>query len=294
MAIIAKYPSVVITPAVGPPFPSIAEFLFTKFPNVSLDRWTARIRSGKVLDDARRPITMETTYSPRKRLFYFREVENEPRIPFAERIVFQNDELLVACKPHFLPVIPGGPYVEECLVSRLRTHTGIDDLVPIHRLDRETAGIVLFSVNPNTRARYHALFMQHKIEKTYFAVAEAHPAPPKTQWDVENRIVTDEPRFRMKVVPGSANARSHIRLAELKDGRALFELRPATGKTHQLRLHLSGLGFKIVNDRVYPELQAQCPDDFNRPLQLLAKSVRFRDPISGKDLTFTSERALLW
>lgn len=294
MAIIAKYPSVVITPAVGAPFPSIAEFLFAKFPNVSLDRWTARIRSGKVLDDKHRPITPETSYAPRKRLFYFREVEIEPHIPFAERIVFQNDELLVACKPHFLPVVPGGPYVEECLVSRLRAHTGIGDLVPIHRIDRETAGIVMFSVNRKTRARYHALFMQHKIEKTYWAVAEADHAPQETQWTVENRIVRDEPRFRMKVVPGSANARSHIRLLESKDKRALFELHPVTGKTHQLRLHLSGLGFKLVNDRVYPELEAQRPDDFNRPLQLLAKSVRFRDPISGKDLTFTSERALLW
>ncbi|MEO6666975.1 MAG: pseudouridine synthase [Nitrospiria bacterium] len=290
----AKYPSVVTMPAAEKPYPSIVEFLFKTFPNVPRDRWAERILEGKVLSDTGRPITAETTYTPSRRLFYFRETEQEPVIPFAEHVLFQNDEILVACKPHFLPVIPGGRYVEECLVNRLRAATGIADLVPIHRLDRETAGLVICSVNKRTRGRYQTLFMQGQIDKTYHALAEVPHPPQAHRWTVENRIVRGEPRFRMTIVPGAANARTDIQLIEVKGDRALFHLQPITGKTHQLRLHLSGLGFPIINDRVYPELQPARDDDFEQPLQLLAKEIRFRDPVCGTDRAFRSERELVW
>ena len=291
---IAKQPSVVTMPAADKPYPSIAEFLFRTFPAISLNRWSQRIREGKVLDELGKPINAETIYSPSRRIFYFREIDNEPAIPFAEQILFQNDEILVACKPHFLPVIPGGRYVEECLLNRLRARTGIDKLAPLHRLDRETAGIVIFSVNPKTRGLFHDLFMRGNVEKTYHALAEVDQPPRQDHWTVENRIVRGEPRFRMKTVPGVANARSHIQLVEVKRNRGLFSLQPVTGKTHQLRLHMSNLGFKIINDRVYPELQPERDDDFNRPLQLLAQQLRFRDPVSGEDREFRSGRGLLW
>lgn len=289
---IAKYPSVVTLPEAEKPYPSIVEFLFKKFPAISRNRWAERILQGKVLDDLGRPITADTKYSPSQRIFYFREIENEPVIPFAEQVLFQNDEILAACKPHFLPVIPGGRYVEECLLNRLRTRTGIAELAPLHRLDRETAGIVIFSVNPKTRGLYHELFMHGKVEKTYHALAEVNQPPQENQWTVENRIVRGEPRFKMKTVPGVANACSRIRLVEVKGNRGLFHLQPLTGKTHQLRLHMSGLGFRIINDRVYPDLQPETDDDFNQPLQLLAKQVRFHDPVSGHDREFRSEREL--
>ena len=291
---IARHPSVVTMPAAAKPYPSIVEFLCRTFPAISRDRWAQRIRDGKVLDDQGNRITAETPYSPSKRIFYFREIENEPVIPFTEQILFQNDELLVACKPHFLPVIPGGRYVEECLLNRLRRRTDIAELAPLHRLDRETAGIVIFSVNPKTRGLYHELFMQGKVEKTYRALAEVNRPPRETQWTVENRIVRGEPRFRKKTVPGVANARSHIQLLEVKGNRGLFSLQPVTGKTHQLRLHMSGLGFRIVNDRVYPDLQLETDDDFDQPLQLLAKIIRFHDPVTGQPREFRSKRELLW
>jgi tRNA pseudouridine32 synthase/23S rRNA pseudouridine746 synthase len=290
---IAKQPSVVTMPAAEKPYPSIVEFLCQTFPAISRDRWVERIREGKVLDDQGKPITAETKYSPSQRIFYFREIENEPIIPFAEQILFQDDEILVACKPHFLPVIPGGRYVEECLLNRLRNRTGMTDLAPLHRLDRETAGIVIFSVNPNTRGLYHDLFMHGKVEKTYHALAEVNQPPRENQWTVENRIVRGEPRFRMKTVAGVANACSHIQLREVKGNRGLFRLQPVTGKTHQLRLHMSGLGFRIINDRVYPDLQPERDDDFDQPLQLLAKRIRFHDPVSGQVREFRSERELL-
>jgi tRNA pseudouridine32 synthase/23S rRNA pseudouridine746 synthase len=291
---IAKTPSVVTLPDVAKPYPSILEFLVLAFPHISQARWAQRLVDGKLLDDIGVPITTETPYAPSKRIFYFREVENEPVIPFTETILFQDDELLVACKPHFLPVIPGGRFVNECLLNRLRACTGIADLVPLHRIDRETAGVVIFSVNKKTRGRYHDLFMHGHVTKTYQALAELLAPVQANEWAIENRIVRGEPRFRMKTVPGIANARSTIQLLEVKANRARFCLHPLTGKTHQLRLHMSGLGFPISNDRVYPELQAEQVDDFDRPLQLLAKMVQFRDPVTGQNREFCSGRELVW
>ncbi|MEW6331973.1 MAG: pseudouridine synthase [Pseudomonadota bacterium] len=291
---IAKHPSVVTLPAAQAPYPSITEFLCRAFPGVSCRQWAERIRAGKVLDDQGKPVTADTPYAPSKRIFYFREVENEPVIPFAEQILFRNDQILVADKPHFLPVTPGGRYVEECLLNRLRARTGLATLAPLHRLDRETAGIVIFSVNPETRGTYHELFMKAKVEKIYHALAEVNQPPRENRWTVENRIVRGEPRFRMQVVPGIANACTHIELLELKRNRGRFRLQPVTGKTHQLRLHMSGLGFGILNDRVYPELQPEREDDFERPLQLLAGEIRFHDPVADMDREFHSERKLPW
>jgi tRNA pseudouridine32 synthase/23S rRNA pseudouridine746 synthase len=291
---ISNTSSVVTLPEVEKPYPSILEFLTTTFPHIASDCWAQRLVDGKLLDDIGVPITADTKYAPSKRIFYFREVENEPVIPFAETILFQDDELLVACKPHFLPVIPGGRFVNQCLLNRLRARTGIADLAPLHRIDRETAGVVIFSVNKKTRGCYHDLFMHGNVTKTYQALAELTVPPQTTQWVVENRIVRGEPRFKMKTVAGIANARSTIHLLEVKANRARFRLHPLTGKTHQLRLHMSALGFAIVNDRVYPELQPEHDDDFNRPLQLLAKMLQFRDPVTGQNREFSSGRELSW
>ena len=219
-------------------------------------------------------------------------MEEEPLIPFAEKILFQNDEIVVACKPHFLPVIPGGRYVNECLLGRLQRSTGNTALTPVHRIDRETAGLVLFSANKKTRGLYHELFARGEVDKTYHALADYAQPQPENEWWVENRIVRGEPWCRRKVTPGPVNARSHIRLIEAREQRARFALTPVTGKTHQLRIHMSGLGFAIINDRYYPELQPQAADDFEHPLRLIAKGLKFRDPLSGAAMEFVSEREL--
>lgn len=220
-------------------------------------------------------------------------MENESQIPFSESILYQDDDLVVADKPHFLPVTPGGRYVEECLLSRLRRSTGLADLVPLHRIDRETAGIVLFSVNKKTRGCYAGLFLRGEVEKTYQALSASRPGLEGSVWVVENRIERGAPSFRMQVVPGTANARSVITLLECNNGIARFLLQPLTGKTHQLRLHLSSLGCGILNDRFYPKLQAERADNYANPLQLLAQMVRFSDPLSGVIREFVSGRELL-
>lgn len=289
---ISKTSSVVTLPEAEKPYPSIVAFLERKFPGISRDTWVQRITEGKVLDDHGKPISTDTPYLPAKRLFYFREVEFEPVIPFPETILFQNDELLVADKPHFLPVIPGGRFVNECLLNRLRASTGIVDLAPLHRIDRETAGLVIFSVNKKTRRLYHELFLHGKIAKTYHAIAEVNQQPQNDHWVLQNRMVRGEPRFRMKTVAGETNSESHIHLLKVQGNRGLFQLKPVTGKTHQLRLHMSSLGFRIINDRLYPDLLAQQDDDFDQPLQLLARQITFRDPVTATVVAFGSEQLL--
>ena len=291
---ISRYPATVTMPKIEKPYPSVFTFLSQRFPKIEPSCWERRIAEGKVLGEDGRPITNDSAYAPQKRLFYFREVEQERTIPFAEEILFQNDQFLVACKPHFLPVTPGGPYVDECLLHRLRKATGNDDLVPMHRIDRETAGIVLFSANPETRVLYSELFRTGRVEKSYEALSSCAGDPGNGTWLVENRMVAGEPWFRMKATPGQVNARSRIRLLDAKQGVSRFLLNPLTGKTHQLRVHMSGLGFGILNDRYYPELQPERADDFAAPLQLLARSVKFSDPVTGKEVEFESRRKLLW
>lgn len=291
---IAKQPSRVSLPCVDKPYPAILEFLTERFPNVGRALWEERILTGKVLDDAGAPITLETPYVAQKRLFYYREVAEEPLIPLQEKILFQNEELLVACKPPFLPVTPAGPYVNECLLNRLRRKTGNSNLVPLHRIDRETSGLVLFSMNKETRGLYGGLFLSGAIEKTYEALSELSVCPKASDWTVENRLVDDEVWFRSKVVPGPANARSRIKLVSFNDNKAHFLLYPVTGKKHQLRVHMSGLGFRILYDRYYPELLDKQEDDLSKPLQLIARRVVFTDPVSGKILEFESDRQLLF
>ena len=290
---IAKHPSRVSLPLIDKPYPAILEFLVQRFPNIGRALWEERILTGKILDDAGAPITLETPYVPQKRLFYYREVVEEPQIPLEEKILFQNDELLVACKPPFLPVTPSGPYVNECLLNRLRRKTGNSSLVPLHRIDRETSGLVLFSMNKETRGLYGGLFLSGTIEKTYEALSEVSFSPERKDWTVENRLVDDDVWFRSKVIPGFVNARSRIKLVSCRDNKAHFLLYPITGKKHQLRVHMSGLGFRIMHDRYYPELLEKQEDDLNKPLQLIARRVKFTDPISGGIMEFESDRRLL-
>ena len=290
---ISGTPSVVYLPDTGRPYPALLDFLAGRFPKIPVETWVSRILAGKVLTEEGQPVTPETAYLPDRRLFYYREVAEEPAIPFAEQILFQNDHLLVADKPHFLPVTATGPYVRETLLERLKAATCNPHLSPINRIDRETAGVVLLSVCKESRGAYQRLFMEEGLmRKTYEAIVEFDPACGWSEWLVENRLEQGEPWFRMKTTAGPVNARTRLRLIETNGQQARFELFPLTGKKHQLRLHLAGLGFPIVGDRVYPELKPKSADDFARPLQLLSRRIEFRDPLSGAEVVFESPRRL--
>lgn len=275
------------------PYPTLLAFLVGRFPKITEMIWLERITSGKVLSEDGTPVSLTTAYTPNQRLFYFREVAEEPVIPFQEQILYSSEHLLVACKPHFLPVTPGGPYVGETLINRLKKSTKNLFLSPINRIDRGTAGLVLISANKETRGLYQQLFMDGMVQKTYQAVVEFPGDTSETEWLVENRIEQGEPWFRMQTHQGKVNARSKIFLLKTKGSRALLQLSPVTGKKHQLRIHLSGLGLPIVNDRYYPTLLAKTVDDYELPLQLLSKKIEFRDPISGVEMSFESKRDLI-
>ncbi len=290
---IALGTSVVYLPDTGAPYPTLLDFFAGRFPKIPVQTWIERLSIGKVLTEDGQPVTLETAYLPNRRLFYYREVAEEPVIPLQEQILFQNEHLLVACKPPFLPVTPTGPYVRQTLINRLKEQTGNPFLSPINRIDRETSGLVLISTNKKSRGAYQQLFMAGQVRKTYAAVASFPEDSGQTEWLVENRIEGGEPWFRMCICAGMVNARSRIRLVEVKGRLAIFALQPYTGKKHQLRLHLSSLGFPILNDRCYPTLQEESQDDFNRPLQLLSQKIEFRDPLSGEEMVFETTQSLL-
>ena len=285
--------STVFMPDRDKPYPTLLAFLVNRFPQINESIWLQRITSGKVLAEDGTPVSLATPYVPNQRLFYFREVAEESVIPFQERILYTSEHLLVACKPHFLPVTPGGPYVTETLINRLKMSTGNLSLSPINRIDRGTAGIVLLSTNKKTRGLYQQLFMDGMVKKTYQAKVDFPTNTNETEWLVENRIIQGKPWFRMQMHHGEVNARSKIQLIETKGSQALLQLYPMTGKKHQLRIHLSDLGFPIINDRYYPALLAKTADDYKFPLQLLSKSIEFRDPMSGVNMFFESDRNLI-
>ena len=291
---ISKYPSKLSLPQNNPGVTRVLDYLIAKFPDINPEIWQRRVADGKVHWHDGSLITAESPCRPQQLVYYYREVDSEPVIPFTEDILFQDEHILVADKPHFLPVTPGGSYINECLQNRLRDKTGLETLQALHRLDRETAGLVLFSVNPETRHLYHDLFNSRKIHKTYQAIARINNADDLVgqQWEIKNRLVKSEPRFLMKIVAGEANSHSLIRCLAQAADKALFELNPVTGKTHQLRLHMQALGWPILHDRYYPALQPKTADNYACPLQLLAKELRFTDPVTQQSRIFHSNMAL--
>ena len=291
---ISDYPSKLSLPHTNPGVATVLEYLLIRFPYIDAQTWRQRMADGKVHFHDDTPVTPESLFTPQQQIYYYREGENEPRIPFKETILFQDQHILVAYKPHFLALHAGGVYINECLQTRLRRRTGIDTLQAVHRLDSITAGLVLFSVNPDTRRYYHQLFETRQIHKTYQAIANIGSDEKLIgqEWEVKNRIVRTELRFRMCVTEGEANSHSVIRCLQQENQKALFELHPVTGKTHQLRLHMMTLGWPILNDHYYPQLQTQAKDDYSAPLQLLAKELEFIDPVSQIERRFSCERDL--
>lgn len=242
---------------------------------------------GQVVDETGRRVGPETAYRVGACISYYRELQNEKGIPFVEHVLYQDEHILVADKPHFLPVIPSGRFLHETLLVRLRKQGKPGALVPIHRLDRETAGVVLFSLNPKTRGHYTSLFRNRKVRKVYEALAPTleNSSFPTTR---RSRIVRGEPFFRMKEVAGEANSETQINPLSNLGRITLYQLVPVTGRKHQLRLHLAALGIPVINDKLYPAMTSSDDDDFSSPLKLLAKSISFEDPLTGRQHYFES------
>lgn len=271
------------------PYQLLLDFLSERFPAIGREVWRQRMLDGKVLDAEQQCLSPAAAYQAGALIYYFREVPNEPKVPFTEHILYQDGHLLAVDKPHFLPTLPAGRYVEETVLRRLMKRLNNPHIVPIHRLDRLTAGVVLFSVNPSSRDAYQRLFRERKVFKCYEALA---PALPQREWPYRHRsrLESAQEFFRMQEVAGVANSDTIIEVSEQQGEIWRYRLYPVTGRKHQLRVHLAALGAPIINDPLYPQLQDIAEQEhFAAPLQLLAKQISFVDPLTGILRSFKSQ-----
>lgn len=248
--------------------------------------------AGLIVDVTGRPVPRDMAYAPGMSVWFHRELPDEERVPFEIDVLYRDEHLVVADKPHFLATTPRGSHVTETALARLRRELGIPTLGAAHRLDRLTAGVVLFTVRPEERGAYQSLFRDRRVSKEYEAVAPYDPALvlPRT---VRSRIVKERGVMAAYEVEGEPNAVSRVESLEHRNGRARYRLVPSTGQTHQLRVHMSALGVPILGDPLYPVVTPPVPaGDFRRPLQLLARSLAFTDPVTGREHRFVSPRVL--
>lgn len=288
------------------PHAHVLGFLQARFPQAP--DWPARLAAGEVLNAQGQPVDAHSPCAPGALLWYWRRPPPEVRVPFEVRVLHQCARLVVVDKPPFLAVTPSGRHLQETVLVRLQQQLGLRDLSPLHRLDRDTAGVLAFSADPATRGAYQALWRDRLVHKVYEA-AVVLPSPWRDDlrfpFTAHHRLVEPQgegtPFHQMQVVEGEPNAETLVEhVAELDPAHvpgappgqrlALLRLTPVTGRKHQLRVQLSALGMPIVGDRVYPVLQPEGPDDFARPLQLVARSLAFQDPVDGQARHFESLR----
>ena len=275
----------------------LIDYLAAHFSHISLANWQRRFDSGLISLERGEPLKHDSPYLAGQTILYYRQVENEPIIPFEPNILHLDEHLLVVDKPHFLPVTPSGRYVSQTLLAKLRNHPdlqqlAVNDISPLHRLDKDTAGVMLLSVNPSSRAYYHALFADRQIHKTYHAIAPTR-SDLSYPFHIRSRLERGEPFFLTKTAQGEPNAHTMIELIENNGAFSLYRLTPVTGKKHQLRVHMASLGMPLLNDNFYPTVKTQGSSDFTKPLQLLAKSIAFIDPITQQARRFDSQLRLI-
>ncbi|PUB30019.1 tRNA pseudouridine32 synthase / 23S rRNA pseudouridine746 synthase [Promicromonospora sp. AC04] len=303
-------------------FPFALDYLLDRFRG-DADRLLEKLALGEIVTGHGEPLTPTTPYEPRGFLYLYRDPPaHEDRIPFEPEVLHRDENLLVVDKPHFLATMPRGRWVRETALVRLRVALDLPELSPAHRLDRGTAGVLVFTVRPEVRGAYQEAFARRKVRKVYEAVAPLPSSgavlpsgslPPSgdtlpsggTRPDgarvalgepvtLRSRIVKRRGVTRAEEVPGEPNAESLIILTATDEARGLglYRLEPHTGKTHQLRLHMASLGLPILHDPFWPDLRDTDPDDFDRPLQLLSRSLELTDPLSGRTRRFESRRTL--
>jgi tRNA pseudouridine32 synthase / 23S rRNA pseudouridine746 synthase len=269
---------------------TIRDHLVERLPRVPPERIEELLREERIVD-VDGPVAPDAPYVPGGVVWFHRDLPDEVAVPFEIGIVHRDADLLVVDKPHFLATIPRGQHIVQTALVRLRQELGLPELIPAHRLDRATAGLVLFVINPLLRGKYQTMFRDRLVHKEYEALARFDPdlELPTT---VRSRIVKERGVITAQEVPGESNAETRVELIEHRDGLGRYRLLPATGRTHQLRVHLSGLGIPILGDDFYPVLTEKPLDDFTRPLQLLASVLEFTDPITGVRRQFRSRRTL--
>ncbi|KUN36924.1 pseudouridine synthase [Streptomyces longwoodensis] len=270
---------------------TVREHLVQRLSGAGVGVVEALLDAGLVVGADGTPVAPDAPYRPGAYVWFHRELPAEVPVPFPVPVVYRDEHIVVADKPHFLATTPRGSHVAETALARLRRELGIPTLTAAHRLDRLTAGLVLFTVRPEERGAYQTLFRDRRVRKVYEAVAPYDPALalPVT---VRSRIVKERGSLTAREVPGEPNAVTRVELAEHRaDGLARYRLTPETGQTHQLRVHMTALGVPLLGDPLYPVVADPVPPgDFRRPLQLLARELEFTDPVTGRTHRLRSAR----
>lgn len=282
-------PSCVVLPSKGSG--RVLDFLAQRLPTATRDSWLQRMAQGEVVDEFGHRVDARTLFLPGVRIYYYRTVEVEPAVPFEADVLYQDAHIVVADKPHFLPVMPGGRYVHNTLLARLRERLDLPELSPVHRIDRDTAGLVLFSVRRQDRGAYQALFRDRRVQKIYEAVAPWQPGLcfPCAH---ASRMVESGDFIRMHEVEGEPNSWTRVELIDAHAAWGHYRLFPISGKRHQLRVHMAAMGLGLRGDALYPTVHDAAEGDFSQPLQLLARSLQFVDPVTGAQRCFESQRQL--
>ncbi|MDX3850535.1 pseudouridine synthase [Streptomyces sp. AK02-01A] len=272
-------------------WPTVRDHLVARFGSaIGVERVEAMFREGRFVGTDG-PVVADEPYTSGRYLWFHRDFAVEERVPFEIGIVHRDERIVVADKPHFLATTPRGSHITETALARLRRDLGLPELQPAHRLDRLTAGLALFVVRAGDRGAYQTLFRDRRVRKEYEAVAAYDPGVPLPV-TVRSRIEKDPGVMAAREVPGEPNSESRVELVERRGGFGRYRLLPATGRTHQLRVHMSGLGLPLVDDPVYPVVLPAGPEDYSRPLQLLAKVLEFTDPVTGEPFRFESRLRL--
>jgi tRNA pseudouridine32 synthase/23S rRNA pseudouridine746 synthase len=297
------------------PWTTAMDYMMHRWGHIDPQGIEDRFDAGEIVGEGGVPLDRATKLDDHTFIWYYRTLPPETRIPVDISILHQDEHLLVVDKPHFLPTTPGGTYIQESALVRLRNQLNLPDLIPMHRLDRMTAGVLLLSTNPETRGKYQVLFEKRQVQKEYECVSAAEPAAGHPAIDfpvvVRNRMTKSRSYLLAEVIDGEPNAETRIERLETIDGGASsgaagtvsadsqgrhrlarYRLEPHSGKTHQLRVHMASLGLGIVNDAFYPDLLDKAPDDYTKPLQLLARGIRFVDPISKQPVAYRSRLEL--
>jgi tRNA pseudouridine32 synthase/23S rRNA pseudouridine746 synthase len=275
-------------------WPTIADYMVERFFHLDPERLLVRFDRGEIVARDGSPVRRDTPLGAEEFVWYYREPAVETAIPFEIEVLHSDEHLVVVDKPHFLPTTPGGKFVQNSALVRLRNLLDNPDLTPIHRLDRATAGLLMFSARPATRGAYQLLFEDRTVQKVYEAVSARPEAwdPSRFPLVYRNHIEKLRGQVRVQVDDGrEPNAETRIEVLSADERVVHTLLRPHSGKMHQLRVHLAALGLGIRNDRFYPVLRPDVPDDFDAPLQLLARELRFVDPLSGEERVFRTRRA---
>ena len=225
---------------------------------------------------------------PQSAVWAHRDLPAEVAHPEEPVVLHRDERIVVVDKPHDMATMPRGRHVVQSALARTRVLTGEHRLTPAHRLDRPTAGVLMFTTEQRWRGAYQRVFADGLAHKEYLAVA-----PVRAGLDLplvrRTHLVKEHGTHQAHEVEGAEpNAETLVELLETVTGRGaagetlgLYRLTPRTGRTHQLRCQLDGLGIPILDDPLYPVERDVPLDDFSAPLQLLAAVLAFDDPVDG-------------